>query len=176
MSKMKVRRVLIPGSYDPVTEGHLEIVRHALLHFDEVHAVVFVNPAKRTMFTMQERLALLREACAFSPRIVTGADTGTVEEYAKKNDISLLVKGVRSEHDLAYELPMADHHRERGIDTLFLSADPLYTDVSSSAVREALTTHAPIAPRFLHEPLLSRVTSLYEAKYGKNGEKSTADT
>lgn len=166
-----MRKVLLPGSYDPITEGHLAVVRHALAQYDEVHVIVFVNPDKHTLFTLDERLALLRVACKEHPRTVLGYDTGMVADYAKANGIDTLIKGIRDERDLAYEQPMADYHKARGIDTLFLTAEQGYKDVSSSAVREALVSGKEIPPHMLTGALRDAVLSLYEAKKRVHTEK-----
>ena len=138
-------RVLLPGSYDPVTRGHIEIVRRALAHFDEVHVVVFVNPAKKTLLTPEERLTLLRAAFDSEVRVRTDCDLGLVSDYAARHGISLLLKGVRNEEDYLYERPMADHHLRYGIDTLLLPADPAFKDTSSHEVRARIREGRPLS-------------------------------
>ena len=157
-------KVLLPGSYDPITEGHLSVIRYAVLHYDEVHVVVFVNPDKQTLFTLEERLSLLRVACAELPHTVLAYSTGMVAEYAKAHGITTLLKGIRNGKDLAYEQPMADYHRERGIDTLFRTADEGYEDVSSSAVRASLESGKEIPEHMLTGALRASVLSLFDAK------------
>ena len=133
------RKVLLPGSYDPVTRGHIDVVRRALLHFDCVHVVVFINPNKKTLFTPEERLRLLSLAFDGEKRVKVGADYGLVADYAKRNGISLLLKGVRDAEDFSYELPMADHHKTKcALDTLLLPCDPVFRTTSSHAVRDLL--------------------------------------
>ena len=134
------RKVLLPGSYDPITRGHIDIVRRALVHFDSVHVVVFINPNKKTLFTPKERLHLLSLAFADEKRVCVGMDFGLVADYAKRNGISLLLKGVRNEEDFSYELPMADHHQTKcALDTVLLPCDPIFRDTSSHAVRDLLS-------------------------------------
>lgn len=133
------KKVLLPGSYDPVTRGHIDVVRRALLHFDSVHVVVFINPDKKTLFTPEERLRLLSVAFAKEKKVVVGMDCGLVADYAKRNGISLLLKGVRDGDDFSYELPMADHHKTKcALDTFLLPCDPVFRDTSSHAVRDLL--------------------------------------
>lgn len=132
-------KVLLPGSYDPVTKGHIDIARRALLHFDEVHVVVFINPNKKTLFSPEERLHLLSVAFSDEPRVKVGMDCGLVADYAARYGISLLLKGVRDEDDFTYELPMADHHKTNyDLDTLLLPCDPCFRQTSSHAVRDLL--------------------------------------
>ena len=132
-------KVLLPGSYDPITKGHIDIVRRALRLFDEVHVAVFINPQKKTLLTPEERLSLLKIAFRDEARVKVALDYGLVADYAERHGISLLLKGVRDETDFAYELPMADHHYTKcGIDTLLLPTDPAYREVSSHAVRDLL--------------------------------------
>ncbi len=167
-----MRKVLLPGSYDPITEGHLAVIRHALSHYDEVHVVVFVNPDKHTLFTLEERLALLRVACKDLPRTVTGFSTGMVADYASEHGIKTLLKGIRNEDDLAYEQPMADYHQKKGLDTLYHQAEKGYEDVSSSAVRHALESGGEIPSHMLTGALRDAVLSLFRAKKDACAEKS----
>ena len=134
-----MKKVLLPGSYDPITRGHIDVVRRALLHFDEAHVVVFINPNKKTLFTAEERLHLLEIAFSNDPRVTVGMDNGLVADYAKRNGISILLKGVRDDIDFNYELPMADHHKTKcNLDTFLLPCDPLFRQTSSHAVRDLL--------------------------------------
>lgn len=141
-----MKKVLLPGSYDPITRGHIDVVRRALLHFDEVHVVVFINPHKKTLFSAEERLALLKIAFADEKRVKVGADSGLVADYAARNGISLLLKGVRDAVDFDYELPMADHHKTKcDLDTFLLPCDPSFRETSSHAVRDLIEEGRPLA-------------------------------
>ena len=141
-----MKKVLLPGSYDPITRGHIDIVRRALLHFDEVHVVVFINPAKKTLFGVEERLHLLEVAFANEPRVKVAADSGLVADYAARNGISLLLKGVRDDVDFNYELPMADHHQSKcALDTFLLPCDPSFRKTSSHAVRDLIAADGDLS-------------------------------
>ena len=141
-----MKKVLLPGSYDPITRGHIDIVRRALLHFDEVHVVVFINPNKKTLFSPEERLPLLKIAFADEKRVTVGMDEGLVADYAARNGISLLLKGVRDSLDFDYELPMADHHKTKcDLDTFLFPCDPAYRRTSSHAVRDLLSEGADLS-------------------------------
>ena len=113
-----MKKVLLPGSYDPITRGHIEVARRALRHFDEVHVVVFINPNKKTLFTPEERLTLLRTAFEGEARVKVGMDMGLVADYAKRNGITLLLKGagtvIATESGEVYVLPFATSALAKG--------------------------------------------------------------
>lgn len=130
--------ILVPGSYDPVTRGHLYLIEQAAKMADTVYAAIFVNPEKVYRFPLEKRLALLREACAHLPNVTVVSDGGWVADFAKNHGVSFLLKGVRNEADFAYEREMADYNRARGVETLLLPAPPELREISSSALRAAI--------------------------------------
>ncbi len=136
--------VLLPGSYDPPTEGHLEIIRRCASLFSKLHVVIFVNPTKTYLFTEEERLLLLKAACKslgddLAARIVLDIDNGMVVDYVKRHNISMIVKGVRDEKDFLYEKAMAEYNRLHGdVETLLLPAAPETCAISSTLLRQAL--------------------------------------
>ena len=95
--------VLLPGSYDPPTVGHLSLIERAASEYARVHAVAFVNPEKKYTFTHEERVEMLKRTCAHLPNVTVGYAEGLVIDYAKKHGATLLIKGYRNETDLAYE-------------------------------------------------------------------------
>src|SRR6266516_7425050 len=103
----KVRRVVCPGSFDPVTNGHLDIIGRAARLYDQVVVAVFVNEAKSSMFSLEDRRELLVEAIAEYPNVRVDSFQGLVVDYCKANDISVIVKGMRAVSDFDYELQMA---------------------------------------------------------------------
>lgn len=136
-----VRRAVCPGSYDPVTQGHLDVILRAAALHDEVVVAVLHNPAKAGTFTVEERIAFIERAVA--SRGTTGAVR--VEAFAgrllvdvcRDLDASVIVKGLRGATDFEYELPMALMNRHlTGIETVFLPGDPGFAHVSSSLVKE----------------------------------------
>lgn len=132
-------KVLITGSFDPVTVGHEDIIRRAALCFDEVRVTVFLNPEKPGMFSPALRVSLLERVCAAYPNVTVDFDGGMVADYVKREGISLILRAVRSEEDLAYEMKMADYNRDRsGVETLLLAASPALASVSSSEVRRRI--------------------------------------
>ncbi|GAA5024747.1 pantetheine-phosphate adenylyltransferase [Terrabacter aeriphilus] len=135
-----VRRCVCPGSYDPVTNGHLDVVTRASRLFDEVVVAILHNPAKSGTFSVPERTALLEETLGHLPnvRIDSWADT-LVVDVCREVGADAMVKGLRGGTDFAYELPMAHMNRHlTGVETLFLAADPALTHVSSSLLKEVV--------------------------------------
>lgn len=139
-----------PGSFDPITFGHLDIAARAASLFDELHIVVVHNPAKTPFFTSEQRVKLIEssfgEAARFGKAfpsskqakvIVSTMDSGLLVDYCKKVGANVLIKGVRNNADLEYELPMARVNRDlAGVETIFLPADPSQGFVSSSLVKQ----------------------------------------
>jgi pantetheine-phosphate adenylyltransferase len=129
-------RALFPGSFDPVTPGHQDVLRRAALLFDEVVACVMVNPAKTGRLPLAERLDLLRAAAAGLPGVTVDSHAGgLLVDYCRRSGIGVVVRGVRNGRDLDHELPMADLSRRlAGIETLLLPADPARAHLSSTVV------------------------------------------
>ncbi|HEV3068983.1 MAG TPA: pantetheine-phosphate adenylyltransferase [Streptosporangiaceae bacterium] len=132
-----MRRVVCPGSFDPVTNGHLDIIRRAARLNDEVHVVVGANRAKHGMFTVEERVAMLEEVTSDLPNVSVGTFRGLLVDYCKAHGVSAIVKGLRAVSDFEYEMEMAQmNYRLAEVETLFLTANPLYSFLRSSLVRE----------------------------------------
>jgi pantetheine-phosphate adenylyltransferase len=135
-----VRRAICPGSFDPVTNGHLDIIARASALYDEVTVGVLVNKSKSGLFDLDERMALLREVTAEYGNVVVDAFSGLLVDYCRSHDIPVIVKGLRAVSDFDYELQMAQmNHGLAGIETLFVSTNPLYSFLSSSLVKEVAT-------------------------------------
>lgn len=132
-------RVMITGSFDPVTVGHEDVIRRASLLFDTVYVTVFVNREKTGFFTVEERAALLSAVTAKYPNVTVDLSYGYVVDYAREKGVSLLLRSLRGESDLSYEMQMAEFNRQKGgVDTVFLPGDPALADVSSSEVRRRI--------------------------------------
>ncbi|MDK8879527.1 pantetheine-phosphate adenylyltransferase [Corynebacterium sp. MSK008] len=127
-----------PGSFDPITNGHLDIVTRASRHFDEVVVLVTGNPTKTSgLFSIDERVELIREAIAHLPNVRVDSWGGLLVDYTSAHHITALVKGLRSSLDYEYELPMAQMNRRlTGVDTYFLLTDEKYGYISSSLTKE----------------------------------------
>ncbi|KXO90528.1 pantetheine-phosphate adenylyltransferase [Tsukamurella pseudospumae] len=126
-----------PGSFDPMTNGHLDIFRRAARIFDELVITVVVNPNKQGMFSIDERIALIEENVADLPGVTVDRWTGLLVDYARDNGVACILKGLRNSTDFDYELPMAGMNMHlTGVETAFLTTAPRYSYVSSSLVKE----------------------------------------
>lgn len=131
---------MCPGSYDPVTNGHLDIIERASRQFDEVTIAVLINKSKKTLFSVDERLEMLREVTAGYPNVRIDSWHGLLVDYCKANDIGAIVKGLRAVSDFDYELQMAQmNQRLSGVETLFMSTNPIYSFLASSLIKEVAT-------------------------------------
>lgn len=136
----KEMAVLLPGSYDPPTKGHLSLIERAAEEYGRVFAVAFINPQKVYTFTAEEREEMLRRMTAHLPTVTVGYSEGLVIDYARANGIDLLIKGYRNETDLAYEKEQAAWNlKNGGIETRFLPAAEGQAEISSTAARTALS-------------------------------------
>jgi len=132
-----VRRAICPGSFDPVTNGHLDIIGRAANLYDEVVVAVFVNRSKSGLFTVDERIAMLDEATAELPNVRVDSFRGLIVDYCKTHDIAVIVKGLRAVSDFDYELQQAQMNRGlAGVDTLFMPTNPEYSFLASSLVKD----------------------------------------
>jgi pantetheine-phosphate adenylyltransferase len=129
-----------PGSFDPVTLGHVDVFERAAAQFDEVVVAVLVNPNKKGMFTVDERIALIRESTAHLPNLRAESGSGLVVDFAKSRGLTAIVKGLRTGMDFEYEIQMAQMNRHvAGVDTFFVATNPQYAFVSSSLAKEVAT-------------------------------------
>ena len=129
---------LIPGSFDPVTNGHLDIIERTAAHFDHVIVAAIRNPQKvQALFDLDERKEMLRELTAHLGNVTVDHFKGLLVEFARDHGVSAIVKGLRAVSDFDYELQMAQmNYKLSGIDTLFMPTSPAYSFLSSSLVRE----------------------------------------
>jgi pantetheine-phosphate adenylyltransferase len=129
-----------PGSFDPVTNGHLDVFARAAALFEQVTVAVLINKTKSSLFSVEERIDMLREVVAPYPNVVVDSFHGLLVDYCRDHDIAVIVKGLRAVSDFDYELQMAQmNHRLTGTETLFVSTNPLYSYLSSSLVKEVAT-------------------------------------
>jgi pantetheine-phosphate adenylyltransferase len=132
-----MRRAVCPGSFDPPTNGHLDIIGRAALLFDEIVVAVLMNKTKKSLFTVEERIAMLTEMVAPYPNVMVDSFDGLLVDYCRVHDVRAIVKGLRAVTDFDYELQMAQMNQQlSGIDTFFISTSPQYSFLSSSLVRE----------------------------------------
>ena len=122
-----MRRVVSPGSFDPVTNGHLDIIGRAARLYDEVVVAVLINISKRNLFTVDERIEMLREVTSEYSNVRVEKFHGLIVEFCLENNIPVIVKGLRAISDFDYELQMAQmNYRLAGVETLFMTTNPLY--------------------------------------------------
>jgi pantetheine-phosphate adenylyltransferase len=128
---------LCPGTFDPVTNGHLDIIGRAAETFDGVIVGALENPSKQPMFTLEERVAMLKEACSGMPGVSVVSFRGLLVEFARAQGVDVIVKGLRAVSDYEYEIQMAQmNHRLAGVETIFMPTNPSWSFLSSSLVKE----------------------------------------
>ena len=150
---------IYPGSFDPVTSGHLNIIRRAANIFDKLIVCVMVNAGKSPMFTQEERVELIRRVTADIPNVEVDGSDELLAEYAKKKGSCVIVKGLRAGSDFENEFQMAmiNHKLNPDLDTMFLTAEHQYTYLSSSMVKELGRYHVDLKD-FLPEEIIPDFT------------------
>ncbi|MEV6050642.1 pantetheine-phosphate adenylyltransferase [Streptomyces sp. NPDC052107] len=132
-----MRRAVCPGSFDPITNGHLDIIARASRLYDEVYVAVMINKSKKGLFEIDERIELIREVTADYDNVRVEAFHGLLVDFCKQRDIPAIVKGLRAVSDFDYELQMAQMNIGlTGVETLFVPTNPTYSFLSSSLVKE----------------------------------------
>lgn len=145
------RIAVVPGSFDPVTLGHLDVIERAARIFDEIHVLVVHNPDKSALLPIAQRVALIQESVAEAripgEVLVTSWSVGLLVDYCTDVGASVLVKGIRSQVDVAYETPMAIVNRNLAkVETVFMLPDPAHAHVSSSLVRQVASLGGDVSP------------------------------
>jgi pantetheine-phosphate adenylyltransferase len=155
--RLVVRRAVCPGSFDPVTNGHLDIIERTAGLFDEIMVAVLVNERKQGLFTVAERMDMLTEVTAHLPNVKVSSFHGLLVDFCLKHDLHAVVKGLRAVTDFDYELQMAQMNRRlSGVDTLFMSTSPEYSFIASSLVKEVAKYGGDVA-HLLPEPVFHRL-------------------
>ena len=156
-----MRRAVCPGSFDPVTNGHIDIVSRASTLFDEVVVAVGVNKSKRRLFTAEERIDMLREVCRGFDNVTVEGFAGLLTDFCQERDIHAIVKGLRAVSDFDYELQMAQMNASLAeVETVFVPTSPEYSFLASSLVKEVATFGGDVSrlvPPFVHERLVARL-------------------
>lgn len=154
------RRAVCPGSFDPITYGHLDIIKRASAHFDEVVVAVFINSTKQSLFTVEERIEMIKETTKDLPNIKVDSWSGLTVEYCKQNKIDVITKGLRAVSDFDYELQQAQVNLQAGVDTMFMATDPSHSFLSSSLVKELAKYKGDISsmvPPFVQAAIAKKV-------------------
>ncbi len=154
-----MRRAVCPGSFDPVTNGHVDVIARAAGLYDELIVAVLVNPGKAGLFGVEERMELLRDAVAGTPNVRVDSFQGLLVDYCRAHGVPVIVKGLRAVSDFEYELQMAQMNRElAGVETLFVPTAPQVGHLSSSLVKQIAQFGGDVSslvPKAVHDRLLA---------------------
>lgn len=152
-----MKRVVCPGSFDPITFGHLDIIDRAAKLFDEVTIAVLVNQTKQSLFTVDERMAMISEVTAQYSNVRVDSWSGLLVDYCKNQGIDSIVKGLRAVTDFDYELQMSQiNYQLQGIETLFMSTSPAHSFLSSSLIKE-IASHGGDVSSYVPAQILERL-------------------
>ena len=148
-----------PGSFDPVTLGHIDVFERAAAQFDEVIVAVLVNPKKAGLFDLDERIAMIEESTTHLPNLRAEASQGLVVDFVRSHGMTAIVKGLRTGTDFEYELQMAQMNKHvAGVDTFFVATTPRYSFVSSSLAKEVAGLGGDVSA-LLPEPVNRRLSA-----------------
>ena len=155
---------LYPGTFDPITRGHEELIRRCVRLFDEVVVAVAENPKKAPLFSLEERVELAREVLRDLPEVSVTGYTGLTVDFARANGFKAIIRGLRAVSDFEYEFQLAtmNRHLTEGVETVFLTPSEHHTFISSSLVREIAEFGGDISP-FVHPIVVERL----KAKFGR---------
>ena len=159
-----MKRAIYPGSFDPVTYGHLDIIHRSANIFDELIVGVLNNVQKTPLFSVEERVKILKEVTKDLPNVRVEQFSGMLVEYAKQNDIHVNVRGLRSMTDFEYEMQIAQYNNQLSngsLETVFMATNPAFSYISSSGVREVAGFKGDLSP---YTP--ETVAKLVREKYG----------
>ena len=154
-----MKKVVCPGSFDPITFGHLDIIKRASSLFDEVVVAVLVNKTKKSLFTVDERMSMIREVTSEYKNVTVASWSGLLVDYCEANNIQAIIKGLRAVTDFDYELQMSQMNLQlKGVETLFMSTAPAHSFLSSSLVKEIAAYDGDISG-YVPAQLVERVKS-----------------
>ncbi|EKO3566545.1 pantetheine-phosphate adenylyltransferase [Vibrio metschnikovii] len=138
MSQKRISRVIYPGTFDPITNGHLDIVERAATMFDEVIIAVAASPSKNTMFTLDERVAFTQAVTQHLPNVTSKGFSGLMVDFARAEQANVLIRGLRTTVDFEYEFGLTNMYRRLmpGLESVFLTPSEQYAFISSTIVRE----------------------------------------
>lgn len=164
-----MRKAVCPGSFDPITFGHLDVIARASGIFDEVIIAVMVNRTKASLFSVDERIAMIKDVVAKYPNVKVDSWSGLLVDYCKTNGVSAIVKGLRAVSDFDYELQMAQMNLQlKGVDTLFMATTPAYSFLSSSLVKEIANYGGDVSAL-----VPANVLSLMKARLAEGGNRGS---
>lgn len=142
-----MKRALTPGTFDPITSGHLDVITRAAQIVDEVVVAVAASPGKQPLFTLEERVRLIGQATSHLPNVRVEPFAGLLVDFAREMDASVVIKGLRAITDFEYEFQMTalNYQLDQQLETLFIMSPPQYMYLSSSIVREIASLHGDVA-------------------------------
>jgi pantetheine-phosphate adenylyltransferase len=156
-----MKRAVCPGSFDPITYGHLDIIERAAEQFDHVVVAVLENRTKSSMFSVAERIEMISKVTSKFPNVSVDSWSGLLVDYCKSNNIQAIVKGLRAVTDFDYELQMAQVNLQgSGVETMFMATSPSHSFLSSSLVKELAHYNGDIStmvPPSINEALKDRI-------------------
>ena len=171
---VQLSTALYAGTFDPVTYGHVDVVRRAAALFDKVIVGVSVNPRKAPLFAMEERAEMLREVCAEFPNVDVAIVPGLVVEFARKAGAAVIVRGLRAASDFEFELQMASTNRELApeVETIFFTPAPQYHYVSASIVAEIASFGGDV-DQFVPPNVANRLRERFAQSEGSGGKEGS---
>ena len=161
-----MKNAVYPGSFDPVTYGHIDIIKRASAMFDQVTVAVLDNKAKTALFSVEERVRMLQKVTEDIPNVRIDSFNGLLVNYAAKENLHVAVRGLRAVTDFEYELQIAQTNRllsKGALDTIFLTTSLQYAYLSSSSVKEIAMFHGDISmcvPHYIEEKIIERMSNL----------------
>ena len=161
-----MKAAVYPGSFDPVTKGHLDIIKRASRTFDKVYVAILTNSSKTPMFSLEKRLDWLRRSTADIPNVEIDCFSGLLVNYLSEKNSNIIIKGLRAVSDFEYEFQMALMNRKLNpdVETLFMMTSGKYSYLSSSIVKE-VARHRASLDGLVPDFMIDEITELFEKKY-----------
>ncbi|MGN0708867.1 MAG: pantetheine-phosphate adenylyltransferase [Anaerovoracaceae bacterium] len=159
-------KVLYTGSFDPLTSGHLDLIKRSAAMFDQVVAGVIVNPNKKSLFTREERVAMIEEEVKDLDNVEVTSFSGLLADFVNANGFSGVIRGLRATSDFDYEIQMAQMNARlfnKGVETIFLMTDPKYSFISSSMIKEVVSLGGCVKG-LVPDGVLKKIIEKYDTK------------
>ena len=161
---MKEKIAVYAGTFDPVTNGHLDVIERGSRLFDKLYVTIFINPKKQTLFSVDERVEMLKEATKHLDNVIIDSSETLAVSYAKSVNANALLRGLRATVDFEYELQLAssNHYLDESIEMIFLMSKPKHSFISSSTVKEIVSHNHSVnglVPHFVEEALHKKINA-----------------
>ncbi|TDW20828.1 phosphopantetheine adenylyltransferase [Breznakia blatticola] len=163
-----MKKAIYPGSFDPITKGHYDIIERSSKVFDEVVIVLMKNPDKKALFTIEERIEMIKQTCANLPNVTVDVGEGLTVHYAKKQNAKVMIRGIRAVQDYEYELRNATANMwlDADVETCFFMAKPEYSFLSSSSVKEIASFGGDVS-KFVDPYVITKLKEKFDTKNSK---------